>query len=244
MADPAAIRADLTYGLSGDGGGSLQAALDAGLALGPLDLQFSAALSDGDTQAQAYRLILSRAVSPPLRLGLSVGQVDGADPTKGLSLGLHGLFQRPGLRIEGDLIKPPDDDATNGVLVATIRARQDIAPGWQLRGELFRRSTDTEEADLSAALLGFERDFGNGAFGFAELSRSGADSRAFLHDGLRLGGGWNLDSGLSVRVAGTVRTGDDGTDTGLTIGLHYEPGASDGLFRPGPLPDLIGYGAD
>lgn len=237
------LRADLAYALPQDGTTTVQAHLDAGVSFGDYGLQFGATSTESNATAQAVRLILWRDLAQAWRVGLSVGQVWGEDPARGLSLGLHGLYRDAGLRIEAELIKPPDDQGTNGIIVATIRARQDIAPGWQLHGELYRRSTDTEEADLSAALLGIERDLGQSGFAFAEIYRSGADSRDFLHDGLRLGAGWRLESGLELQAAATLRSDGDDIDTGLNIGLRFDLGGADGLFQSGPIPDVISYGA-
>ena len=248
-----AFRADLSFsGLASEGaplgGGSLR--LDGHFGFGRTGLQLSTGFeglefsdrSLNDLDAAALRLILTRDVSPDLRLGFSAGMTDGDEPTAAhLSLGLHALWHPEGFRLSADLIKGLDDLGTNGAIIATIHAEQVLRPGVTLRGELFRRSTDDEGDDRAVALLGLRYDFGPQVFGFGDLFRSSADDLAFVNDGLRLGAGWRWDEGREVYAALTAKAGTGLDSLGLTIGIRLTTG--EGLFDSGPLPEFIATGA-
>jgi hypothetical protein len=248
-----ALRAELSFsGLASEGaplgGGSLR--LDGHYGFGRTGLQLSAGFeglefsdrSLDDLEAAALRLILTRDVTPDLRLGVSAGVTGGDEPTAAhLSLGLHALWHPEGFRLSADLIKGLDDNGTNGAIIATIHAEQDLRPGVVLRGELFRRSTDDEGDDRAVALLGLRHDFSPQFYGFGDLFRSSADDLAFVNDGLRLGAGWRWSERGTVYAALTGKAGTGLDSLGLTIGLRLSMG--DGLFDSGPLPEFVATGA-
>lgn len=247
-----ALRADLSFsGLASEGaplgGGSLR--LDGHYAFGRTGLQLSAGFeglefsdrSLDDLDAAALRLILTRDVAPDVRLGFSAGITGGDEPTAAhLSLGLHALWHPEGFRLSADLIKGLDDRGTNGAIIATIHAEQDLRPDLTLRGELFRRSTDDEGDDRAVALLGVRYDFTPQIFGFGDLFRSSADDLAFVNDGMRLGAGWRWDEGGEVYAALTGKAGTGLDSLGLTIGIRLTTGK--GLFDTGPLPEFVATG--
>lgn len=247
-------RVDLSFGLlSGDasGIGTGEARADAAWAFGAFGLQAGAEFSglgfaEGtpvDTLAvEAVHLILWRDVSARLRLGASAtllgGDTPGADTP---AIGLHGRYDGIGFTIEGDIVKPLDDDASNGTIIGSLRIAQELTDDLTLRTELFRQSTDSEEQDRWAILLGADYTLDPRTTLFADAFHSGADDAAFTSTGLHLGLARSFGPGHEVFAAITIKDGTAITAEGVTLGLRFD-WDGDRLFSPGALPSLAGFG--